>query len=438
MIRVAIIGGGISGMASAFYLGQRQIAVDLYESEDQIGGRIGSQPLLGRWVDFGGKNIGKHYHLFRDFAAAYGDPEFEYFGFNTSQLINGQIVGISKEGANSFNTLKLISLCDVADFRKLYPQIRTILRDRREGALGSEYFRKISNRYDDLTLAGYLSERCVNHVVRPVTIRMNGAEPDECYPGNLGSNLALALDSYEQLSQGMHSFIKAYHVTEGPGPLRILEGHRVTSISNESGMNPVSIEYIYRGKTATACYDRVISALPALRLASVLEKSLPEASALLRQVRYYPVAIAIVKYRNKVFNKNRRAMVFDRSVALSNAGAYGINDLDIVRYTFSGRVSRSLISERSSPEDVVMLGEEIAGSYFSIRENPREAFVYRYLPEGLCAYSARHHHLLDQIDLELGRISGLAATGDYRRGASIEACCRAAFECVDNVIGAVP
>jgi oxygen-dependent protoporphyrinogen oxidase len=437
-MRVAIIGGGISGIASAFYLRQHHVAVDLYESEEQIGGRIGSQLLQGRWVDFGGKNIGRHYRLFRDIAAAHDDPEFEYFGFNTSQLINGHIVGISKEGAKSFNTLKLMSLCDAGDIRKLYPYIKTILKNRSEGVLGSDYFRKISASYDHLTLADHLSRRCVNHVVRPVTIRMNGAEPDECYPGNFGSNLALALDSYEQLTQGMHSLIEAFRAKERPGPLRILEGYRVTSVSNESGTDSVSIEYIHREKTSTARYDRVISALPALRLASVLEKSLPEASALLRQVRYYPVAVAIVKYRNAVFKKNRRAMVFDRSFALSNAGAYGINDLDIVRYTFSGRVSRSLISEHSPPEEVVMLGEQIAGPYFSIPDNSREAFVYRYLPEGLCAYSARHHVLLDKIDLELGHISGLGATGDYRRGASIEACCSAAFECVENVTGDIP
>jgi len=130
--------------------------------------------------------------------------------------------------------------------------------------------------------------------------------------------------------------------------------------------------------------------------------------------------------------------VFDRSVALSNAGAYGINDLNIVRYTFSGKVSRSVISEDSLPEKVIMLGEQIAAPYFSIRDNPREAFVYRYLTEGLCAYSSRHHLLLDKIDREFGQFDGFATTGDYRRGASIEACFRAAGECVDKVIGDLP
>jgi oxygen-dependent protoporphyrinogen oxidase len=437
-MRIAVIGGGISGIASAYFLRQRNIEIDLYESGEKIGGRIGSEPLLDRWVDFGGKNVGQHYHLFRDFVKANGDPEFEYFGINTSQLVNGRVIGLSKEGAKHINMLKIMSLCGVEGVIKLYPHVRAILNDRRQGVLGSDYFRNLADRFDHLTLADYLTGRCVNHVVRPVTIRMNGAEPDECYPGNFGSNLALALDSYEQLTEGMHVVLNAFRVKQTPGKLRILEGHRVTSVSSEPDNGLIKIGYTCKGNQATSCYDKVISALPAHRLAEVVRESHPGASALLRQINYYPVAVAIVKYRNEVFRKNRRAMVFDRSVALSNAGAYGINDLNIVRYTFSGKVSRSVISEDSLPEKVIMLGEQIAAPYFSIRDNPREAFVYRYLTEGLCAYSSRHHLLLDKIDREFGQFDGFATTGDYRRGASIEACFRAAGECVDKVIGDLP
>ncbi|NTU57759.1 MAG: NAD(P)-binding protein [Chlorobiaceae bacterium] len=434
-MRIAVIGGGISGIASAFYLRQRNCSVDLFESEEQIGGRIGSHKLLGRWVDFGGKNIGRHYRRFRDFARTCGDPDFEYFGFNTSQLINSRVIGISKEGAKSFNMLRMMSLCGLDGVLKLYPHVRAILKDREQGVLCSRYFREIAHKNDHLTLATYLKSRCVNQVIRPVTIRMNGAEPDECYPGNFGSNLALALDSYEQLKHGMHSLLHDFRTMGGPGSIRILEGHRVTSVSSDPDAGTVSIGYLHRGVPGVAAYDRVISALPALRLAQLLEQNIPEASALLRRISYYPVAVSIAKYSNEVFSKERRAMLFDQSHPLSNVGAYGINDLGLVRYTFSGRMSRSIISEDSSPEEVIDLGEKIAAPYFSINENRREGFVYRYLAEGLCAYSSRHHLLLEKIDRELEKISGFAATGDYRRGASIEACFSAAYESVDKVTG---
>ena len=435
MMRVAVIGGGISGIASAYYLSKRNIEVDLYESEDRIGGRIGSEELQGHWLDFGGKNIGKNYRLFRDFVSACGVNDYEYFGFNTSQIINGRVVRINKEGAKLLNILRLIGMCGIDGIRKLYPHVRVIMKDRSQGVLDSDYFNTLSEQYDHLSLAGYLKEPCLGHVVRPVTVRMNGAEPDECYLGNFGSNLALVIDSYEQLKKGMHGMLDAFHLFAGAGSVRILAGQRVTSVSNDPVSGSIKLDFLKRGVSESAVYDKVISALPAARLSALLNDVLPEASELLRQVKYYPVAVAIVKYRRDVFQKSLRAMVFDHSFPLSNAGAYGINDLNLVRYTFSGRASRSVISESSVPEEVIALGERIAGSYFTISDNTRESFAYRYITEGLCAYSPFHHRLLLEVDNKLKPFAGFGSTGDYRRGASIEACFRAAGECVDKLLG---
>jgi oxygen-dependent protoporphyrinogen oxidase len=433
-MRVAVIGGGISGIASAFYLAQQQVSVDIFESENQIGGRAGSDLLQTRRVDFGGKNIGRNYFHFREFAKAYGDPEFEYFGINTSQLVNGRIVAISREGSAWLNILKLVRLCGLKGIMRLYPHINAIRNDRNQGVLCSEYFKALSDRSDHLTLDQYLGTRCIDNVIRPITVRMNGAEPEECYPGNFGSNLALALDSFEQLSVGMYDLLDTFITSHrSDSSFRILTGHRVTSIAKDQGI--FRIKYLHGTTPGTGSYDRVISTLPAHSLAEVLRNELPEASSLLNQISYFPVGVAIVKYRNEVFPKNRRAMVFDRNSPLSNAGAYGLNDLDLVRYTFSGKASRTVITEHSSPEETIGLGEKIASPYFNIKENPKEAFVFRYFSKGLCAYSPKHHLLLEKTDRLVQRLSGLGITGDYRRGASIEACFRAARECVEKLIG---
>ncbi|NTU54289.1 MAG: NAD(P)-binding protein [Chlorobiaceae bacterium] len=431
-MRVAVIGGGISGIASAFYLLQRHAEVDLYESAEVIGGRAGSEQLFGRWVDIGGKNIGLHFRRFREFTKACGEDQFDYFGFNTSQLVDSRIISINKEGAKLLNMIKFIRLCGIQGIIKLYPHVKAVLDNRELGVLGSDYFRNLSESYDHLSLADFLDEHCIRHFVRAVTIRMNGAEPDECYPGNFGSNIAVALDNYEQLTLGMRSLLHSFRAMQSSAPLRLFENHLVTSVTGEQGS--VCIGYLNQGKSGIAHYDKVISALPAHRLGALLDLTLPEAATLLRKVNYYPVAIAIVKYSSPVFENNRRAMVFDRSSPLSNAGAYGINDLDIVRYTFSGRSSREAITEHSSPEDVVGLGEHLSSPYFMLKGNQRKDFVYRYFKEGLCAYSSRHHRLLENIDRQLEHIPGFSATGDYRRGASVESCFLAAEECVNKVI----
>ncbi|MGO9782611.1 MAG: FAD-dependent oxidoreductase [Streptosporangiaceae bacterium] len=56
-----VIGGGISGIASAHYLKQAGRDAAVLESADFLGGRIASGPIAGAHLDLGGKNIGLHY-----------------------------------------------------------------------------------------------------------------------------------------------------------------------------------------------------------------------------------------------------------------------------------------------------------------------------------------------------------------------------------------
>lgn len=54
--RVAVIGGGISGLTAAYYILQKRFAVTLLEASGQLGGLAGS-------FDFGGVRIEKYYHF---------------------------------------------------------------------------------------------------------------------------------------------------------------------------------------------------------------------------------------------------------------------------------------------------------------------------------------------------------------------------------------
>jgi len=427
MNKAAVVGGGISGIAAAFYLQKYGVDVDLYETGNRLGGRIGSDCIDGRYLDFGGKNIGRKYNRFREFVSELGGMEFEYFGFNTSQVINGNVVKLSKEKKRFFNILRVVSLAGIGGIKRLLPLMKAVDKDASQGFLNTTYFNRIADRFDEATLASFFPKRCTDHLIRPVTVRMNGAEPQECYPGNFGSNLALVLDSYEQIKQGMHTLLDRFQAKSKS--VNLLTEHHVITIEPHNG--GTTIYYSHENKTSRAEYNTVIVALPAVQAIALVSDLLPELAALLGNIRYYPVAVAIVCYRDAVFPDTQRAMVFDSSSPLSNAGAYGIHDLDIVRYTFSGKAARSLVTKESSSEEVVFLGEKIIEPYFSIRQNIRQDFIYKYISPGLCAYSPYHYQTLEKIDDCNRFFKGLFFTGDYRCGASIEACFRASAETVD-------
>jgi oxygen-dependent protoporphyrinogen oxidase len=153
---------------------------------------------------------------------------------------------------------------------------------------------------------------------------------------------------------------------------------------------------------------------------------MPELSRALSRIQYNPVGVVVAKYAEPIFDKDVRALVFDGSYELSNAGAYGINDLDIVRYTFSGALAAKNIDEQTDPETLVALGEKYLGNFLPIKGVRREAYVSRYFRHGLCAYTPFHHELMTQVQGQLSTCPGLFLVGDYIRGAAIEACFRSA------------
>lgn len=389
-------------------------------------GVVGCDRLGDKLIEFGGKNIGRNYPLFRQFVQELGDFEYEFFGINTSTVANGKVHGIRSERPFE-SLLSVVRLTGVRDFVRIAALIAAVRRNARNGFLGGEYFRRLSNKWDHKPLSAYFSERACQQFMRPLLVRMNGAEPENYYAGALGSNLKMILDTYDQLSDGFTPVIEAFSrrikVTAGTSVQRLL-------VRNRSVIGVVSGGC---GRESEHYYDGVLLATPAAVSAAIVRDSAPALAQELEKVRYNPVAVAIARYRRDIFPPHRRALVFDKRFELSNAGAYGINDRNIVRYTFSGKLASERISESTDPESATALGEKHLSAHFPFEPADRTGFVFRYFRHGLCAYSPHHHRVLDAIDAMTRHVHGLGITGDYIRGASIEACFRAAKEASEKI-----
>lgn len=424
MNKIAVIGGGVSGIATAFYLAQAGLDVDLYEANDVLGGRVACQKLGERWIDMGGKNIGQRYSHFRSFLDAIGPFEFEYFGLNSGQQVGNKIVALNKDRSTLHNLLQVSRRVGMRGIHHLMRAAYCIYQDRRQGFLNTPFFNRLADRYDKHPLSYYFSPKTHDFLLRVLTVRMNGAEPDECYLGNFGANLNLLMDNYEQLKSGMHSWLDAF--THCSKKINIHTGCPVQSIACSGN------RWVLQVANHAAEYDRVVLALPAQQAATLLAPVSPQVSALLREIRYYPVATAVAEYEHDVFTAQNRAMVFPVSSPLSNAGAYGTHDLNLVRYTFSGRAARTAFTQGLAETELIERAEKELSTFFNIAGNRRRRHAYRQIPEGLCAYSAFHHQRLRQIQSSLP--ANIFLTGDYWRGVSIEACFQAAYEQTQKII----
>jgi len=150
-------------------------------------------------------------------------------------------------------------------------------------------------------------------------------------------------------------------------------------------------------------------------------------------VAYYPVGVAVVEYNREIFSDKVRALVFEPNSALSNAGAYGVNDLNIVRYTFSGKAARAYLKDPKCFESLLDLGEQKLNKYFPVGPENRLNYTTRIFDSGLCAYTKDHHSFLKRIKSGASTLQGLHLTGDYIMGASIEACFRSSYKTVQRI-----
>jgi protoporphyrinogen/coproporphyrinogen III oxidase len=423
----AVVGGGASGIAVTYYLQQQGINVDLIESNDYLGGRMASCQLGERQVAMGGKNIGKGYHLFRQFTQAMGDNPYEFFGLNSSQIRNGKIVTV--DGSRRWlGIFQLLSRLSITDLFRFFTACAAIKWDEANGYLGGTYFTELSQRLDDPIASNYFSQEFCQRLIRPMSVRMNGSEPDEVYVGNLGSNIRMVLDTYEQLHKSvdpvLEEFSKKVSVRLGTTVKSLLfSGDRVTGL-----------ELVDDSEVDKRNYEGVILATPASVSAKLVEPCQPELAAILSRVNYYPVMVIVAEYNRNIFSEQVRALVFDAEEPISNAGSYGVNDRHIVRYTFSGRVARKYVESNMTVEELLQIAEAALNRYIPVHASERVQYVSRRWSAGLCAYTSHYEEFARDLETQLRQFKGLYLAGDYLQGASIEACFRSGKACADKVL----
>lgn len=425
--RWIIVGGGASGLAAAFFLRQLGIGSLIVERDETPGGRMGTVQLGDRSLDCGGKNIGRRYALFRRFAASVGSYPFEYFGLNSSQAVNGTVKTVDA-GARWRTLLDLTRGVAVKDLLRFGHLVWRVKADETGGYLGSPLSRKLAARFDDQPASRYFSREFCARVLRPMSVRMNGAEPDEVYVGNLGSNVRMILDTYEQFQHGLAPLLRdvqqQYEIRLGTTAESLL-----VTRGRVSGLRVRTRD----GRSDDLQGAGVILATPAHVSAALTESVLPGLAGVLRTVAYYPVTLIVAEYDRPVFTSSVRAFVFGEDEVVSNAGAYGIHDLNLVRYTFSGRTARGWMERTLDDEQQLRAGEAALSKYVPLDAAWRRRYVVRHFRPGLCAYTPRHGQFLDRIAQERAKLPGLHLTGDYIQGASIEACFRAASACVTGL-----
>ncbi|MEU1345214.1 FAD-dependent oxidoreductase [Streptomyces sp. NPDC005827] len=418
-VRVAVVGSGISGMSAALQLERAGYEVDVIERDDRLGGRFGVATLGDRPVMMGGKNIGRRYTAFRSWLDSLGTYAWESFGINTSVMKEDEVLTLdsTRRGRSLASIRRMATPRDLVRLAAMTARIRA---DESNKFLGSKYFTELSRTHDHEPLSAHFSEKIVKSLLRPMTVRMNGAEPDDVYLGTFGTNLALLLDHYDQLVDSIQPALDAFSRRVNVRLDTTVEGLLVR------GGRLAGLRLAEHGKDAEdAEYAGVVVAVPAYSAADIVRDELPGLSKRLSEVRYNPSSVMLVEYDRPVFSSQVRALAIHDDGPCSNAGSYGMNDRHIVRYTFSGRGARNTELSPEQLETWVADAERRLTRYMSVSRARPIRSVGRIWPAAYSAYLPYHGEFLSDVEHAVRNLPGLELSGDYLWGVSIEACTRA-------------
>lgn len=426
-LRVAVVGAGASGLGAAFQLHRSGHSVELIERDTVLGGRFGVGQLGDRPVMFGGKNIGRRYTMLRAFTAAMGRNPWEPFGINASRLKAGKVLTLdSSRRGRTLKTLREFgSPRDLARLLGLAARVRS---DEQHRFLGAPPFAALSRKRDHAPLSAHFGSDLTRLLLRPLTVRMNGTEPEEMYLGTLNTNLGSLMDTYDQLQFGIQPVLDAFAETVDVRLGTTVEG-LVVRDGAVTGLRLVDGD----GAVVERSYDGVVLATPAYAAAEILRATQSGLADRLDRVRYAPSTVCLVEYSRPLFTPDVRALSLDDGGPCSNAGSYGKEDRHIVRYTFSGRPAGRQEPSAGTLAEWVDAAEATVARSLAIRPGERIRTASRHWPAAYSAYVPFIGEFLADVRARVATTHALELAGDYLKGVAIESCFRSGIEAASRL-----
>jgi oxygen-dependent protoporphyrinogen oxidase len=464
MKRIAVVGGGISGLATAYQLDQRLRAagrpyrLQLFEAQPQVGGKIASAQRDGFLCEAGPngfldskpstlalcRELGLEAELMRSQAAA------------------------ARRFVYSRGRLHQLPATPPAFFRSPLLSLPARLR------VVGELWAPVSPAGSDPTVAEFgrrrLGPEAAARLLDPMVSGVFAGDPDRLSLKSCFPRIAELEHDYHSLIRALVTLqVKGGRRSDGGGPagpggaltsfragLSVLPNALAQALQGViSCAHPLaaveSLEQGYRlhfaaGQPAQEC-DVAILALQASDAAQPLRDLDAQLAGMLERFEYAPVAVVGLGFEQAdlprpldgfgflVPGEERRKIL--GSLWTSSIFAHRAPDGCVLLRTLIGGARRPELAELPETDLVALARRELA-DILDIRAAPVFEQVFRW-PKAICQYTVGHAQRLQQLDDRLTQLPGLFLTGNAYRGVALNDCTLNAVriaEQVDSYLGA--
>ncbi|MEJ8757474.1 protoporphyrinogen oxidase [Pontibacter sp. H259] len=438
-MRVAIIGGGISGLALAYYLQKLGVPYDLFEADEQVGGNIRSIEKEGYLLELGPNSLQytpELETLVRELKLEQEVIPTAHAGHHRYVLRNGTY---EKLPATPFSLLS-------NTFFSWKTRLR-IFKEKDVPPADIDY-ETITQFFERRFGSGVL-----DYVINPLISGVYGGDPGKLLVHKAFPILKELENRYGSVlkglmkHEGMHLHYDNISFANGmqtlpdaiAGKLISLHtGHRVEMITRNQGKYIVSCATT--GDYDNVEYNLLVLALPALPASELLHFTFPGMAAALQNVHYPPMAVV-----HSVYNRH------DVSHELNGFGA--LHPKAESPFAVSTLWSSSLFDGRCRPHEV-MFTSFVGGAQYEdhalTNKDQLMECVHHELTEtyGITAGKPVFQHLhfmehsIPQYDLyiedahhmaEKLEQDGLFIAANWQAGVSVPSCIRHAKELADKI-----
>ena len=463
MKRIAIVGGGISGLAAAFALEEHRrsgVKVDyvLYESSARLGGVLRTEYIDSCVVEAGPDSFVTEKPWAADLARSLGLGD-QLIGSNDADrktyiLTRGRLVEMP-DGLMFMVPTKILptGLSPLFSWKtklrmtqELFHPPRAVDHDESVAAFVERHYgSEMVDRLADPLLSGVYGGEAASLSVRAVLPRF--AEMERTH-GSLGRAMLAARKKmkmsagprkpapplFTSLKNGMQSLAET--VVSRLSQSSLLTNAPVQAVQPEAG------GWVVSAGMKSDQFDGVILALPGAAAANVLRMASPELSAELAAIRYSSSITVGIGYDREVRqslppgfgflvprseNKRLLAATFVHNKFPHRAP----DDRALLRCFFAGRNAEDVWA--FSDDQIVGIVRNELQQIVGLRAAPLFARVYKW-KSAMAQYRVGHLERLERIEHLRQQLPGLALAGNGYRGIGVPDCVRSGRDAAKQLI----
>lgn len=436
---VAIVGGGISGLSAAYYLGRAGVPCRLYEERPRLGGAIRTETLGGCLVEAGPDSWLAEKAWMRSFVEGLGLGD-QVIGSNDSSrrtfvIRNGRAVPLP----DSLRLLAPAKPWQALTTRLFGPG--TKLR------MAREWFRR-PGMPSDRSVADFVrdhfGEEAVEYLAQPILAGVYGSPPESLSAQRVIPRFVEYERRYGSILRGAYrnrhrSFRKPLFLSLRGGMGSLIEtlARRVAPTCDVTHGRVLHLRRVADGwrvglERGSAIAEHLILATPAHEAGRLLFSAEPKLAALLSGIRYASSAVAALVYRRHGFGHPLDGFGFlvPRAENGSLAACTWVNT------KFEGRVPSNRIllraflagesAERAaatSDDAVLDATNRELQQWMGFSAAPLGGRMRRW-PRAMPCYAVGHGRRLREIEARAGSLPGLHLGGNGYDGLGVPDCVR--------------